>query len=39
MAMGCFLGIGFQQKGSGRFIHLDMASAEYGILRPTIWSY
>tara|TARA_R110002153_G_scaffold160917_7_gene313311 strand:+ start:776 stop:1207 length:432 start_codon:yes stop_codon:yes gene_type:complete len=39
MAMGCFLGIGFQQKGSNRFIHLDMASAQYGILRPTIWSY
>lgn len=28
-----FSGIGVQQKGTGRFIHLDLRSA------PTIWSY
>ena len=39
MAMGCFLGIGIQQKGNARFIHLDMVSADYGVLRPTVWSY
>jgi len=34
-----FIGIGVQQKGSGRFIHLDMGSAEDGLTRPTVWSY
>lgn len=29
-------GLGVAQKGSGRFIHLDMAS---NITRPAIWSY
>ena len=33
-----FTGIGIQQKGSGRFIHLDMAPAEQ-LPRPMIWSY
>ena len=33
-----FLGIGVQQKGGGRFIHLDMAPPT-DFLRPTIWSY
>lgn len=33
-----FTGIGVQQKGSGRFIHLDMAPAEQ-LPRPMIWSY
>jgi len=28
-----FAGIGVQQKGSGRFIHLDLRS------QPTVWSY
>jgi len=37
--MGCFLGIGIQQKGSGRFIHLDTCTATEGLARPTIWSY
>lgn len=32
-----FTGIGIQQKGAGRFIHLDMAPAP--LPRPTIWSY
>lgn len=35
-----FTGIGIQQKGGGRFIHLDMIAANTeGFLRPTIWSY
>lgn len=33
-----FTGIGIQQKGSGRFIHLDMAPASL-LPRPMIWSY
>lgn len=31
-----FTGIGVQQKGSGRFIHLDTLKSG---LRPTVWSY
>ena len=31
-----FTGIGVQQKGTGRFIHLDMVA---GANRPTVWSY
>ena len=31
-----FTGVGVQQKGSGRFLHLDTLEGE---LRPTIWSY
>lgn len=31
-----FTGIGIQQKGAGRFIHLD---AVQGSTRPAIWSY
>lgn len=30
-----FTGIGVQQKGGGRFIHLDMLTEG----RPTVWSY
>ena len=38
--MGVFTGVGIQQKGSGRFIHLDTLSAnDPRIIRPTIWSY
>lgn len=37
--MGCFLGIGIQQKGKTRFIHLDTCTAQDGLTRPTIWSY
>lgn len=33
-----FTGIGVQQKGGGRFIHLDMAPTEQ-MPRPMIWSY
>ena len=32
-----FQGIGVQQKGQGRFIHLDLGG--HGLIRPTIWSY
>ena len=35
LEMGCFTGIGIQQKGGGRFIHLDDLTEG----RPTIWSY
>lgn len=31
-----FTGIGVQQKGVGRFIHLDLIKSS---LRPTVWSY
>jgi len=31
-----FTGIGVQQKGSGRFIHLDTLTTG---VRPTVWSY
>ena len=32
-----FTGIGVQQKGSGRFIHLDIRAGE--LPGPTVWSY
>lgn len=35
MAMDVFTGIGVNQKGGGRFIHLDTLS----VGRPAIWSY
>jgi len=38
MEMG-FQGIGVQQKGGGRFLHLDMCTEDDGQVRPTIWSY
>jgi len=31
-----FTGIGVQQKGSGRFIHLDTLDSPF---RPAVWSY
>ena len=34
-----FTGIGIQQKGSGRFIHLDTLENTGGRPRPTVWSY
>ena len=34
-----FTGIGFKQKGSRRFIHLDVAKSSSLRVRPTIWSY
>jgi len=33
-----FSGIGINQKGAGRFIHLDTLTRHEGF-RPTIWSY
>lgn len=32
-----FNGIGVQQKGTGRFIHVDVCSTE--LPRPSVWSY
>lgn len=32
-------GIGVQQKGDGRFIHLDDLTSKEGWPRPTVWSY
>lgn len=34
-----FTGIGIQQKGGGRFIHLDTIGDNALQPRPTIWSY
>tara|TARA_R110000823_G_scaffold45440_3_gene117091 strand:- start:8163 stop:8543 length:381 start_codon:yes stop_codon:yes gene_type:complete len=34
-----FTGLGFKQKGSARFIHIDDLTKEEGWPRPTIWSY
>lgn len=34
-----FSGIGIQQKGTGRFIHLDDLPNAPGQPRPTVWSY
>lgn len=38
LSMG-FTGIGVQQKGGGRFLHLDKLPNAPGQPRPTIWSY
>lgn len=37
--MGCFTGIGVNQKGAARFIHLDDLPEKPGRPRPWIWSY
>lgn len=34
-----FKRIGVNQKGNGRFIHIDTATAEDGFPEPTVWSY
>ena len=34
-----FTGIGVQQKGGGRFIHLDLIPDSFSAKRPWIWSY
>jgi len=39
LRMGCFTGIGINQKGGGRFIHLDIASTAANRPRPHVWSY
>ena len=37
---GLFTGIGVNQKGDGRFIHLDIATdMDINAPRPNIWSY
>lgn len=38
LAMG-FTGIGVQQKGASRFIHLDMLREPQHAPRPSVWSY
>ena len=40
MNSGLFTGIGVNQKGSGRFIHLDIATdSDVHAPRPNIWTY
>jgi len=34
-----FTGYGINQKGHGRFIHLDTLRVKEGHPRPTVWSY
>lgn len=34
-----FTGIGVQQRGGGRFLHLDLIPNQHGHKRPWIWSY
>jgi uncharacterized protein YcbK (DUF882 family) len=34
-----FTGIGVQQKGTGRFLHIDNLPNAPGQPRPTLWSY
>ena len=38
LATGVYSGIGIQQKGAGRFIHLDTLTPDEAF-RETIWSY
>jgi RimJ/RimL family protein N-acetyltransferase len=38
LALG-FTGMGFQQKGNSRFLHLDDLPDAPGQPRPTVWSY
>lgn len=38
MTMG-FTGIGVQQKGGGRFLHLDTLNEPTHAPRPSVWSY
>lgn len=39
LARGGFTGIGINQKGGARFVHLDDLPSAPGQPRPTIWSY
>jgi zinc D-Ala-D-Ala carboxypeptidase len=34
-----FTGVGLQQKGAGRFLHIDDLPNAAGQPRPTLWSY
>ena len=38
-AMGVFTGIGINQKGNQRFIHLDICDISDGLPRIAIWTY
>ncbi len=37
--MGVFTGIGLNQKGTGRYVHLDTLANGPNSPRPTIWTY
>ena len=37
--MSVFTGIGINQKGNARFIHLDTCDKTDGLPRPAVWSY
>ena len=37
--LGSFTGIGVNQKGGGRFLHLDDLKEPEHAPRPTVWSY
>ena len=39
MASGDFTGIGVQQKGDTRFLHLDDVEDSMTLVRPMVWSY
>ena len=39
LAMKVFTGIGVNQKGESRFLHLDTLTKEEASPRPTVWSY
>lgn len=39
MYMEVFTGIGINQKGDHRFVHLDICTAIDGLPRPNVWSY
>ena len=39
MASGDFTGIGVQQKGDKRFLHLDCVEDSMTLVRPMVWSY
>lgn len=39
LAMEVFTGIGINQKGEHRFIHLDICTQADGLPRPIVWSY
>ena len=40
LALGLgFTGIGVQQKGGGRFLHLDLIPDSFAARRPWLWSY
>lgn len=39
LSMTTFTGLGVNQKGQGRFVHLDDLPNKEGQPRPTVWSY